>query len=591
MKTGRFALSIKHQLYILLFIAIGLNANTLINQYALDDEVVMTQNKFVEKGIKGIPEIFRQSYFKGYEKLADLELSGGRYRPIALTTFALEHQFFGSNPFISHLINILLFAILIALLYQLLQRFVFQEKDQYLAFISCLLFAVHPIHTEVIANVKGRDEITTFIFLIVSLTCIIKYIERKHARLLLGSLFLFFLALLTKETAVTFIGVVLLILYFFFNQPLKKLILVCIPFLLTFFVYLLIRYMAVGFKYTSANEIFNAPFLNATSSEEFATQIFILVKYLWLLIFPHPLSSEYGFNQIPYIEIMSFRFIGSFLILVSLFFYGAYTFRKKSVISFCILYFIITISLVANFIVDIGTPLSERLLFQPSLAFCIAAAFFFLKTSKKSKSVSAILLFTILVLFSIKTIARNSEWKNNEILYSSDVISCPNSARLNLFAAEIYRAKSENENNESLKNEYLQKAIGFGEKALKIYPSSARTYVCLGFAYFDQCNYDKAAELCLQGYKLDTTSEGAKKIKEVFSDYFYKKGNGISDKGDIDGATNNYLKAIEFDRKNVEAWYNLGRNYYLKNDTVHADDAWKKVKNLDQNHKLRKEDF
>ena len=76
------------------------------------------------------------------------------------------------------ILNILLFGLLIILLFKLLQ-IIFRERDHHLAFYTCLIFAVHPIHTEVIANVKSRDEIITFILLLISLINIIKHSE-KH---------------------------------------------------------------------------------------------------------------------------------------------------------------------------------------------------------------------------------------------------------------------------------------------------------------------------------------------------------------------------------------------------------------------------
>ena len=122
MKLGSFTIDFKFQLILLVFIAIAINANTLFNEYVLDDAIVISDNQFVAKGIHGIPEIITQSYFKGYKKLENLEFSGGRYRPFALVIFALEYQFFGANPVVSHLINVLLFALLIVSLFYLLQK-------------------------------------------------------------------------------------------------------------------------------------------------------------------------------------------------------------------------------------------------------------------------------------------------------------------------------------------------------------------------------------------------------------------------------------------------------------------------------------
>jgi tetratricopeptide (TPR) repeat protein len=296
------------------------------------------------------------------------------------------------------------------------------------------------------------------------------------------------------------------------------------------------------------------------------------------------LSYDYSYNQIPYIEIDSASFAVSAIALIVLAAYAILKFKTKSIYAFSILYFIISISLVTNFIVDIGTPFSERLMFQPSLAFCIVIASLYLRFYKKIKLASALLLSCILFLFSLKTIARNSVWKNNETLIITDVISSPNSARTTLHAAEIYRFKAENENNEILKKEYLLNAIHYCKESMKINPAYAATYVSLGFAYFDQYDYNKAADYLIQGYRLDTTSSVTKKGMDVLSTIFYKQGNEYSDNGEIDTAIKYYLRSIDLKNDNAAVWYTLRENYLMKNDTINALKAWDRVKILDPNH-------
>lgn len=580
----------KYQLFILLLIAIGLNVNTLFNEYAVDDVVVMTENTLVEKGFKGIPEIFTTDLLFGFDKTGN-GLSEARYRPLALVVFAIEYQLFGANPFVSHLLNVLFFAILIALLYKLLQTYVFREQNKFLAFFTCLLFVVHPIHTEVIANVKSRDELIAFILLIVSLITLFRNAEKRSPGMLFTGLFCFFLALLTRESAVTFIGVFPLMLYFFFYKSLKKTLLLSLPLIVIFTSYLLFRFFIIGFNHSTGTDVLNSPFFNATASEAFATKVFILIKYLGLLFFPHPLSFDYGFNQIPYINIYSFKFILSFIISLSLIVFAIFTFKKRSLFSFCILYFIVTISLAANFVVDIGTPLSERLLFQPSLAFCVIIAAFYIKGRKRFKLLANASLLIIFLLFSLKTYLRNNEWKNNGTLMLADVISAPNSARANLYAGEMYLAKAKIETNGELKNEYLKKAVQYGEKSNDIYPYYSITYIDLGIAYFGLLDYFKTADLWIKAYNLDPSSPEQKKRIEMLSSVFFKEGNKFHEKGNIGDAIKCYLKSIELKRNSVEVWYNLGGNYFLINDINNGIDAWQNVLKLSPTHQFNKDEF
>ena len=580
-----------HQLIILLLLAFGLNVNTLLNQYAVDDAIVLTNNKFVDKGIKGIPEIVTQEYFKGLGTLKGNELSGGRYRPFALIAFALEHQFFGTNPMISHLINVLLFVLLIALLYQLLQAHLFKEQNNSLAFFTCLLFAVHPIHTEVIANVKSRDELIAFILLLISLINLLKNSENPSKGKLFTGLICLFLGLLTKESSAAFIIIFPLILFFFYNQPLRKSILFSFPLLVVFICYAVIRFAIIGLHPSTSNLILNAPFLYATSSQAFATKVFILFKYIWLLILPHPLSSDYSYNQIPYVGINSVSFVFSLMLLMSLATYAIFTFKSKSLFSFCILFFLINIFLVSNFILNIGAPLAERLLFQPSLAYCIATASIYLIVIKKYKVMANLVLVITLLLFSLKTISRNAEWKNNDTLYSADVMNSSNSLRTNMYIAESYLNKATSENNKDLKKEYFTKSIYYGEKAIKIYPIDQSLYLHLGSAYFGLNDYFKSADLWQQAYKIDTTEQEAKKATAFISSFLFKKGNAYFEKNDIDDAIKYYKKSTELNSNNAGAWYSLGGTYYLKKDSANAVFAWNKVKLLEPDHRFNRKEF
>ena len=93
---------------ILCFIYYG---NTLVNDYALDDTLVLTDNQFTKAGFKGLPDIFKYDSFTGFFGKEKNLVAGGRYRPLSLASLAIEYQFFGKNPFISHFVDIVLYII------------------------------------------------------------------------------------------------------------------------------------------------------------------------------------------------------------------------------------------------------------------------------------------------------------------------------------------------------------------------------------------------------------------------------------------------------------------------------------------------
>ena len=138
--------------FILLAIVLLVFGNTLFNGYNLDDNLVTQKHVLTSKGLSSINKIFSQSY---YSNNVDL---GFGYRPVVLLSFAIEHQFLGENAKTSHFINLILYAIAVLLLFKLLLSYT-GEKGILLAFLASILFAIHPIHAEVVASIKNRDEI------------------------------------------------------------------------------------------------------------------------------------------------------------------------------------------------------------------------------------------------------------------------------------------------------------------------------------------------------------------------------------------------------------------------------------------------
>ncbi|HEY4799949.1 MAG TPA: tetratricopeptide repeat protein, partial [Bacteroidia bacterium] len=326
-------------------------------------------------------------------------------------------------------------------------------------------------------------------------------------------------------------------------------------------------------------------------SESFATKFFILFRYISLLIFPHPLSCDYGYNQIPYISLFSYKFIFSFLLIITLAGIALFTFRSRSIFSFCILYFFVTISIGTNFIADLGTLMAERMLFQPSLAICILFSVLYFQIKNKHKIFSGNILALVFVLFSIKTFARNFDWKNNETLYLADVHSAPNSVRTNQYASEWYLIKADAEPNMELKRTYFEKAIYYSECSLRIYPDNPTSLCDLGRAYSGVFDFIRSADCFEKAYKLKPDYPEIKTWMITLSDILYKKGNGYYENDNFPEAIKYYKKAVQLNENNTEAWYDLGVNYFLVNDSVDATKAWIEVKKLDPNHPLKKEEF
>jgi len=190
------------QVYVLLILFTALlYGNTLLNSYNMDDTLVTQHHRFTSKGFAGISDILKSPYYSdnmGYSY---------EYRPVTHISFAVEHQFFGEHPAISHAINVLLYGLTAILVFYVLQL-LFPVLGLAFTSLVSLLFIAHPIHTEVVNSIKNRDEILALLFALLSLIYALQYINRgTWWRWILVPMFLL-LALLSKTSAASFMLII-----------------------------------------------------------------------------------------------------------------------------------------------------------------------------------------------------------------------------------------------------------------------------------------------------------------------------------------------------------------------------------------------
>ena len=177
-------------LAILAFLLFG---NTIYNGYVLDDVMVIKDNIIVPQGMKMIPDILSTLRLEGYANMSN------EYRPISLVMFATECDLSrwltpDKGPFnasIHHFFNVVVFAGCIIALFMFLNK-LFNKERRAVALIATLLFAMHPIHTEVVANIKSRDELCCFFFAFLALNFYANYMKNaKISHLFWGTVTLF----------------------------------------------------------------------------------------------------------------------------------------------------------------------------------------------------------------------------------------------------------------------------------------------------------------------------------------------------------------------------------------------------------------
>ncbi len=506
---------------ILFFLAVALYINTIGFDYALDDTMVITENKFTKQGLQGIDDIWNSDAMSGFLDNPEKLLPGGRYRPLSLTTFAIEYHFFGKSPFISHLVNILLYGFLVIAVFFLLRHmFKFQyQKPWYLTlpFIATALFAAHPIHTEAVANIKGRDEIMAMLGAVITLWMILKYIDTRKGHYMVLAALSYFLGILSKENAATVIAVVPLMLLVFRKENIKQYLITVIPLLLCAVAWLLLRYNALGFWTNEVEEVLllNDPFVDATTSERYATVFYTWLIYLRLMFFPHPLTHDYYPYHINLVDFSHPLVIISLLIWLGLFFFAVIRIWRRDVIAFGVLFFMITFSVSSNLLFNIGTFMNERFIFMPSLGFVIILGWFFNQTLRRAirnrliyKRLVIFLVILVMLAGSAKTVMRNLAWKDDLTLFTTDVQTSKGSTKVNISAGGKLHEEAMKPGNEAIRDSLLLLSEKYLKRGLGIHPGNLQGGILLGQNYLDREMYEEAYQI--YDYILDRKKGHAK---------------------------------------------------------------------------------
>ncbi len=568
---------------------------SLMNGYALDDFIVLVKNNFVQSGFAGIGNILSKDTFAGMTDVNAMVLSGGRYRPLSLVTFAIEHQLFGNVPFLSHLINLLLYALSGVVLLQVLQQNI--VKNSIIALGVSLLFMVLPIHSEPVINVKGRDDILCLLFFLLTLKSLFDYSNSKKFASLLFSIVYFFLSLLSKETAITFMLIIPLSIYFFTNHSVAKIFKTSVPFLIVSMVFILLRYAATkNNSGTVSNDLFNNPFALMSTSQHYATVFLTWLIYLKLIFVPIHLSYDYNYNQIPATDFCDWRVLFSIALHLCLMAIAVVYLKRKSLYSFGILFYLITFSILSNLFFNIGAPLAERFMFIPSLGICIVCGklfndiYLYVSNTMAPKFIITVgysLCGLLLIAAVYRNIIRCYDWKDNHTLFIADVKAVPNNAKAYLNAGIAYLEIGKDligvERQQS-----FDSAKTYFAKGIAIYPLFADGYLNTGVIYSWEANYDSAEFWWNRARIVSPDNAKLKEFDKILAERYFRSGMTKGVEKDYDESIKDLTKAYQYDSLREDIPYNLGGAYFTINDFANAKLYFKKALELNPSNEQAK---
>lgn len=564
---------------LIMLVSFLIYSNTFQHRFVLDDHGIIKNNKITKAPIswENTKLIFSTPLRKG--DFSDLENS--LYRPFTKLVFNLEWNFFNGDAHQFHVMNVLLYALTCMLIY-----FIFYDifnRKWLLPFLISLLFAVHPIHTEVVANVKSCDEILSLLGILLAIRFIQLYISKDKIYYLILAIVGFLIGSFSKESTVVAVAIFPLFIYFFTKADIKKNALISGAMLVCSLFFLFARHQSLsGYpnpsktspldNYIVLTDPAEQKFLPLDLQEkykgtsQFASAVNTLGEYVKKFVVPHPLSCDYSYSTLEPVKFSNPSFILSFLFFIALFGFAVWKFKSKNPIAFGIFWFFIAMSLTSNVFMLIGTSFGDRLLFVPSLGMCmalvLALSHFFKKENEedgfmalKSAPILVAIILVTSALYSFKTMERNENWATDYKLFANDVENYPNSTHL-LFYMGNHLSSSErkevlgiemskyNFTEQQISDSSVKenaKSIYYLTKAMSIYPAlPSDGYNQLGKAYFNLGNIDSARKYYQKAYDEDSTN--AIFINNLGTG-FYVSGQNLIKQGRIYQASNKFDSA------------------------------------------------
>lgn len=519
-------------------------ANTIGHEYAWDDSIVITENPRVQKGFSGIPYLF-------IKYNSDYRADKYGYRPITLTSFAIEYGLFKNKPGVGHLMNVLYFAILCLVLFKVLKK-LFYNYTVLAPLLVTLIFIVHPIHVEVVANIKSRDEIFALLFSLLSLNQMIIFGDTGKVKHILYSSLLFILAFLSKESAIVFLAIIPLTLLYLkgWHQVkllIKPMVAIAALVIVSACIVKLYTTSTAGASASKGAGIYheggilgNSFFYTDVFMSKLANAFTVLAYYLKNFFYPVNLVYFYGYNQIPIAGWDSPLVLSSLLVHLTLMLISVLCVKKNPLISYSIFFYFLSIFIYTHLFRTLADTMADRFLFTPSVGLIMLVVLLLEKALKLNfKILDPAMLISakadnkylpafkygtagLLLLLAGLTFSRNSVWKNNEALVTHDMPYLENCARANYYYADILQGKLQKGYNTAMEADMIaryrksiaiskesyysftrlasyfvqvrryQEAINLLDTALQYYGNQADPHYCIGQAYYGAGEFKKA---------------------------------------------------------------------------------------------------
>jgi len=580
---------------VLLSVALAVlgSVNSIPNGFTFDDRPIVQLNEGIHS-----PDALLTSLLEPYWP-NEYGSALGLWRPVTTALFGVVWMASDGNPAAFHTVLVLLHALTTALVVLVLARLV----PVGVAFLGGLLFAVHPVHTESVANVVGTAEVLSAVFYLGACLIFLRATEDEPfvgVRSSLAIAGLFVLAFLTKESAVTLPG----ILFLLDGARRRSRTVGDIPKMLRGqgLMYGLIILGGAGIL-AARGQILGSvaspePPLGMELLAGDVPRIWTVAQawphYFRLLFFPLELSADYSPGVIPITYGWNAtNVLGAILVMAALI--GAFfTWRSGPMTrnetsaraaGFGVMWFVITISPISNVIFLSGVILAERTLYLPSVGFVVGAAWLLTEFIRERRMVGIAASAAVVVAMTARTVTRTPVWVDNLTLFASIVRTHPESGRAQWLIADA----SQIVGNQDQAIRAYAIAIGILNGSYPLLVDAGRTLMTAG--------RPRAAEVVLTRAWRDRSDQGV--AQQVLSALYYNSGRyeeaeevareavqffegtdpasshllaqSLARLGRWEESAEARIRTIELaNQRQWQQWFGLGEAYINSGDTVRA---------------------
>jgi tetratricopeptide (TPR) repeat protein len=411
-------------------------APTLSYEFAFDDAPEIVRNDHV-RSLANVPEIFSSGAWAGAGEYNPI------YRPLTTLTYALNHAVGGASPVGYHLVNVLLHALAAALVLALALR---ARLGLWAATLGALVFAVHPVHVEVVANVAGRKDSLATILVLAAVLAHGRAVRSGGWHAVLAAVAVG-AAPFAKESGLAALGAVVAWDLFLGSEDWRanrrRALVLYAVYVAEVCLYLVARRAAVGSVGIplAAIPFVENPLAHVSAAERALSAIAVLGRGLLLLAVPARLSPDYSYDAIPVIGSPGdpwFLLSAAALFLIGL---AAVRLRRRwPVLGFGAVWYASAIFPASNLLVPVGTVFGERLLYLPSVGFClvIGALLEILVSGARLRALRVAAVGGVLVALCARTVAYERAWSDEVSLFEGAVAAAPGSAKAHELLGAAY---------------------------------------------------------------------------------------------------------------------------------------------------------